>query len=296
MSAVVGIVAQGAMGAGFGRRFVEHGFKVLTVVDGRSADSAKRAVAAGMIPVSWDEVADVDLFISLVPPSEALALARRLAPHLKAAGRKPLYADLNAISPQTAQAVAEVVEEAGCVAVDGGICGSPPAPDGASPAIYVSGPGAQAFGAYSRCGLDIRVMDAPIGAGSAVKICQAGLTKGYTALAAIVALAAMRYGAGETLRRELMETRPGLLDFLHPATLRMFDKAYRYVGEMEEIGDFVADEVGGSEAFNAFADVYRRLAEDRRGPNRDAALLREFYEGATTGGAPALSGAPGDAA
>jgi L-threonate 2-dehydrogenase len=280
MTLVVGVIAQGGMGAGVGGRLAERGLTVRTVLEGRSAGSEKRAAAAGMMPVGWQEVADVDLFISLVPPSEALPLARRMAPWIKAAKRKPLYADLNAISPNTAIAVGEILTEAGASFADGGICGAPPAPGEPSPAIYTSGPGAEAFGAYRQYGLDIRVMDAPVGAGSAIKICQAGFTKGYTALASIIVLAAMRFGAGDTLRQELIDTRPGLYDFVCPATFRMFDKAYRYVGEMEEIAEFVAREAGGTQAFEALADLYRHLAEDRKGPNREIDLLREFYEGA----------------
>jgi putative dehydrogenase len=279
MTGVVGVIAQGAMGAGFGARFANNGFRVLTVLEGRSASSEKRAREAGMIPASWEEVADVDLFISLVPPSEALTLAQKLAPHFKAAKRKAVYADLNAISPKTAIAIGEIVSEVGCSIADGGICGVPPDANGSSPAVYVSGPGAKRFGENTRYGLDIRVMDAPVGAGSAVKICQAGFTKGYTALASVVALAAMRFGAGETLRQELLDTRAGLMDFLEPAATRMFDKAYRFVGEMEEIADFVGDEPEGAKIFEALAGVYQHLADDRNGDNKDIDLLRAFYAG-----------------
>jgi 3-hydroxyisobutyrate dehydrogenase-like beta-hydroxyacid dehydrogenase len=281
--AVIGLIAQGEMGTGIGGRLAEHGHSVLTVLDGRSDASARRAAAAGMMPASWQTIAQVDMFISLVPPSEALPLARRLAPLFKAADRAPLYADLNAVSPRTAQAIAETLAGAGCTVADGGICGPAPEKGKGSPAIFVSGPGAAQFGAYRESGLDIRVMDAPIGAGSAVKICQSGFTKGYTALASVMALAAMRFGAGETLRQELLETRPGLIGFLHPATMRMFDKAYRYAGEMQEIADFVAEETAGKAIFEAFDEVYRHLAEDRRGPNQDIDLLRAFYEGPAPG-------------
>jgi 3-hydroxyisobutyrate dehydrogenase-like beta-hydroxyacid dehydrogenase len=277
--AVIGVIAQGEMGVGVGHRLGSHGHKILTVLEGRSAASANRAAAAGMTAVSWEAIVGVDLFISLVPPSEAQPLAQRLAPLLKAAQARPLYADLNAISPNTARAIADILTEAGCTVADGGVCGAPPAPGAPGPAIYTSGPGAKAFGAYRQYGLDIRVMDAPIGAASAVKICQSGFTKGYTALASVVALAAMRLGVGETLREELLATRAGLIEFVQPATLRMFDKAHRYVGEMGEIADSIADETEGRQIFEAFGEVYRHLAKDREGPNRDIALLRQFYEG-----------------
>lgn len=287
----IGVVAQGTMGAGVAQRLVEQGHHVLTVLEGRSASSAARAKAAGMIPATWADMARVDLFVSLVPPDQALALAQSLAPLFRQQTRAPLYADLNAVSPATVQAIGQLVEDAGCTFADGAVCGPPPAPSQPSPAIYASGPGAPALAEIARPGLDIRVMDAPAGAASAVKMCQSGFTKGYTALASVMALAAMRFGAGETVLRELLDTRAGLVEFLHPATLRMFDKAYRYVGEMEEVGAFVAGEPAGEALFAALADIYRHLSADRGGSGMDIALLRAFYEGSQPG-RPAAPGTP----
>ena len=42
----IGLFAQGEMGAGIGGRLVASGLDVLTVLDGRSVASAKRAAAA----------------------------------------------------------------------------------------------------------------------------------------------------------------------------------------------------------------------------------------------------------
>ncbi|RVO73552.1 NAD(P)-dependent oxidoreductase [Sinorhizobium medicae] len=267
------------MGAGFAGRFSERGVRVVTVLEGRSEASAARAKKASMECVEWEGVVDAELFISLVPPAEALPIARRVAAIFAGSRRRALYADLNAINPKTAETIAEVVQAAGLEFADGGICGAAPAPGGGSPAIYTSGPGAERFGYYRRFELDIRVMDAPVGAASAVKMCQASVTKGYTALASIAMLAAMRFGAGEMLREELMTSRAGLYEFLEPATLRMFRKAYRFVGEMHEIADFMSDEVGGRATFETFAEVYRHIANDYGSEGRDVALLRHFYEG-----------------
>jgi hypothetical protein len=55
---------------------------------------------------------------------------------------KPVYVDCNAVSPQTAERIAAIVEPTGAAFVDGGIIGGPPR-DGYSPAIYASGPTAE---------------------------------------------------------------------------------------------------------------------------------------------------------
>ena len=90
-----------------------------------------------------------DFFLSILPPDQAEALASRLAPALQSLAMKPVYVDCNAISPQTAERVAAIVEPTGAVFVDGGIIGGPPR-EGYSPAIYASGPQAERTAAIAR--------------------------------------------------------------------------------------------------------------------------------------------------
>ena len=78
---------------------------------GRSAASAARAEQAGMVAVA-DERALLDgaeFFLSILPPGEAEGLARRLAPALTAMPKKPVYLDCNAVSPQTAIRIGEIL-------------------------------------------------------------------------------------------------------------------------------------------------------------------------------------------
>ena len=81
-----------------------------------------------------------DFFLSILPPGEAEALATRLAPALKTLGKKPVYVDCNAVSPQTAARIAAIVAPTGADFVDGGIIGGPPRP-GYSPAFTPRGRG-----------------------------------------------------------------------------------------------------------------------------------------------------------
>ena len=275
--ATIGIISQGHMGAGIGGRLTEHGHRIVTVLDGRGAASRRRAEIAGMIPVEWDEVAAVDIFISVLPPGEALTLARRVAPGIARSGKAPLYADLNAISPETAEEVGRIVEAAGAVFADCSIIGLPPVPGGPSPVIHASGPGAAAFAELGRNGLDIRPMDGPAGSASALKICQSGLVKGYIALAALMVRAATRRGVAGPLRDEMDRLRPELMVFLGPANDRMFDKAYRFGGEMDQIAAFLSEEPGGPQIFGAFRDIFVGLAADRAGENTEIGDLCRFY-------------------
>lgn len=254
MSIVVSIIAQGSMGSGVGGRLHESGAEVRTLLSGRSAASAERARAAGMKPMP-DERAlldGADFFLSILPPGEAEAIARQLAPALGALAKKPIYVDCNAISPQTAERVAAIVEPTGAKFVDGGIIGGPPRP-GYSPAIYASGPAVGETAVLRDWGIDWRCIDGPIGAASGLKMSYAGITKGITALGSAMMLGAARFGCAEALLAELKSSQPDICKYLSASIPRMYDKAYRWVAEMEEISDFHG-------AYKPAADIYAAIA------------------------------------
>ena len=58
----------------------------------------------------------------------------------------------------------------------------------------------------------------------------------------------------------------------------MYSKAYRYVGEMEEISDYVGEDVSAQEMFDAFADFYTRLAADYEGKQAEVEALTAFLK------------------
>ncbi len=261
MSITVAIIAQGTMGSGVGRRLHESGAEVRTLLSGRSAESAARARAAGMKPAA-DERAlleGADFFLSILPPGEAENLARRLAPALSALPKKPIYVDCNAISPQTATRVAAIIEPTGARFVDGGIIGGPPR-SGYSPAIYASGAAVGETAVLRDWGLDWRAIDGPVGAASGLKMSYAGITKGITALGSAMMLGAARFGCAEALVAELSSSQPQIFKYLSASIPRMYDKAYRWVAEMEEISDFHGPNKPAADIYAAIARHYAFLA------------------------------------
>ena len=91
--------------------------------------------------------------------------------------------------------VAMVIQGTGSAFVDGGIIGGPPRAGYDGPVYYVSGPQAAAVDTLSAYGLKIGVLDAPVGAASALKMSYAGITKGLIAVGSSMILAAHRAGA-----------------------------------------------------------------------------------------------------
>ncbi|HWL03931.1 MAG TPA: DUF1932 domain-containing protein [Xanthobacteraceae bacterium] len=276
MKPTVAIIAQGAMGAGVARRLHDNGLRVLTSLAGRSGASAARAAAAGMEDAPDSAIAGSDMILSIVPPSDAVALAERLAPALRAAPRKPLYVDCNAISPRTVPQVAAPVAAAGCAFVDAGIIGQPPADGYAGPVIYASGPEAGRLAVLRERGLDIRVLEGPLHAASALKMSYAGITKGMTAIATAMILAADEAGAADALRAELQSSF-GPYPWANRQVNGMFGRAYRWVGEMEEIADFTGDNPATRDIYLAISHLYQQMAEDVAGTGEAAARLRAFF-------------------
>ena len=279
MKPVIAIIGAGAMGSAVGKRLVEHGLEVMTPLEGRSEASRKRARDAGMTAVGSEQVAASDLVLSIIPPGNALPVAEKLAPMLARNNKRPIYVDCNAVNAVTAERIGSAVTGAGVPFVDAGIIGGPPAAGYKGPAFYASGSEAPRFAALNDYGLDVRVIDGPVGAASAMKMSYAGITKGFTALGAVMMLAATRAGTAEALHRELSQSQPELLAWLTRAVPRMYSKAYRWIAEMEEIAGFVQEDAAGHQIFEGAADLYRRLAADYEGANTETGALTKFVKG-----------------
>lgn len=276
MIPTVAIVAPGNMGAGVAERLAEQKVTVLTSLTGRSEATAQRARAAGMQAVDDRQLAEADFVLSIVPPGEALALAQRLAPVLTAGNNKPVYVDCNAVSPSTLLAIAQTIAPTDCAFVDAGIIGPPPQPGSNNTKFYASGPAAKTFVRLNDYGLDLRVLDGPLAAASALKMSYAGITKGFTALGAAMMLAATRGGSAEALKAEMAESIPGLHSFLTRQTPRMYSKAYRWVAELDEIATFVGKDFPENEMLAAAARFYERIAEDFEGEKKEVAAMDKF--------------------
>jgi 3-hydroxyisobutyrate dehydrogenase-like beta-hydroxyacid dehydrogenase len=273
----VAIVAQGAMGSAIAQRLVKHGARVVTSLEGRSEASRSRAQAAGMDEVAFERLADADFLLSIVPPGAAVAFARQMSDVIRAARRKPVFVDCNAVSPATVQEIGTVITMSGAQFADGSIIGIAPKPDEPSPHLYVSGEHASKLAVLAAHGLDLRVLDGPVGAASALKMAFAGISKGTIAVAMTMILAATRAGAAQALQRELAESESHVLASLARRIPGTFGKAYRWEAEMQEIAEFAGADPSAAEIFDGAATLFARIAADVAGEKRETAALLEFF-------------------
>lgn len=233
----VALMSPGDMGSGVGRRLRQNGMDVIACMDGRSDLTKLRARESGFRDVpSFDDLArQADLFLSIVPPGEAVALALRAADAIKSTGATLVYADFNAISPHTSRKVGDIVTQAGAVYVDGGIIGGAPTGSADGPRLYWSGPDTAAMQELGRYGLDVRRVGERVGQASGLKMLYGASTKGTIALWTELLTAARAMGLIESLEAEL-EGSP-VYRAMQRSIPSMPRRSRRWVAEMREIAE-----------------------------------------------------------
>lgn len=258
----VGIVSPGDMGQAIAGRLRESGLNVFAALDGRSERTRALAREAGLTDCGSLEklVAACELVISVINPGEALTVARQVAAAMRKTGRKIAFADLNAVSPQTARDADRMIRDAGGMFIDGGIIGPPPRGEKDRPRIYVSGPDAYLFESISHPNLVLRVLSERVGDASGVKMCYAAMTKGTTALAVELLVAARKLGVEQALEKELRESRNDVFEWQMKNIAGMPPKAYRWVPEMQEIARTFGELGLTPRMFEGATDVYAMVA------------------------------------
>ncbi len=263
MAPTVGIVSTGAMGSALADALDG---RVVATLDGRSQRTrtlAARATRLELLLSLEDVVRAADVVLCVAPPGEAEAIARTV----RATGTPRLYADLNAISPQTIQRIGPDV--------DGAISGPPPWRAGTT-RIYISGPRAEEVAALPWTRVELVVVGDEPGTASAVKMCTASVYKGTTALLAHALLTAQAYGVVDHVLADLRSAFPELVDGAGTAIARAATKSQRYIPEMREIAATQAAAGLPAELFDGVAAVYEALARcslSRRAPEEiDSAL------------------------
>ena len=188
MTETIGILHPGAMGISVAASALQSGHQVCYASEGRSDATRSRASEHNLRDLGTlaELCQTCSIIISVCPPHAAEDVAQQVIAH----GFKGLYLDANAISPQKAQRIGEMLSDAGIPFVDGGIIGGPAWTPGET-WLYLSGVEAKRIAdCFSAGPLETSIIGDEIGKASALKMCYAAYTKGTTALlTAILALA-----------------------------------------------------------------------------------------------------------
>jgi len=249
------------MGHSIGGVLQANGLQVLTCLSERSSRTRDLAARSGFSDTANLEelVTRSDIVLCVLVPAEATIVAKSVASAVRATNADILYVDCNAIAPGTVRGIAEIILSSGAKFADVGIIGPPPRKPGTR--FYASGPGAIELAALSAFGLDIRIIGDEAGQASGLKMCYGALTKGLQALGTELLVAARLMGLEEILRDEQKESIPDVLGWLERGIPSMPPRAYRWVGEMDEIASCFADLGLTPNMFTGAADIYRFVAE-----------------------------------
>jgi 3-hydroxyisobutyrate dehydrogenase-like beta-hydroxyacid dehydrogenase len=259
----VGIVSPGDMGHAVGQVLGSHGLRVITCLQGRSQRTKSLTNRAHIADVSTYQalVSEADILLSIMVPAQAKQAAQLIAKAISETKSELIYADCNAIAPETTCQIGEMITAAGGRFVDVGIIGRPPGKEG-STWFYTSGPHLRAFEELSRFGLQVIVLGEQIGQASAMKMCYAAVTKGMVALFTELFTAAEILGVSRALKERVQSGAQFIFyERMEQELPRMPEKSRRWIGEMEEIAK-TFEHVGLTpNIFAGAADIYRFVSK-----------------------------------
>jgi 3-hydroxyisobutyrate dehydrogenase-like beta-hydroxyacid dehydrogenase len=203
----IGILHPGAMGISVAACALRSGRQVCYTSEGRGEATRARATGHNLHDLGTLSklCATCSIIISICPPHAAEEVASQVIAY----GFKGIYLDANAISPQKAQRIGEILSDVGISFVDGGIIGGPAWTPGET-WLYLSGKDVVRIAdCFSAGPLEVSIVGEEIGKASALKMCYAAYTKGTTALlTAILALAEASGVRGE-LETQWERDEPG---------------------------------------------------------------------------------------
>lgn len=232
----IGITSIGDMGQAVAVRLKACGFEVYTSLEGRSERTAGLTRKAGVADCGTIEklVSTCDAVLSILDPAAAVAKAHEIAEAIRVTGRKIIFVDCNAISPDTAHEIDQLITGAGGISIDGGILR---VTVGGKQEIrlYVSGSEAPVLTQIVDDQLRIHVVGEQIGNASGLKMCYGAFTKGALALGMELFLTAGKLGVIEHLEAEFQASQPEVYKWILGRAVGMAPKAYRYVPEMLEV-------------------------------------------------------------
>jgi len=255
----IGFLHPGAMGISLAAAAQNSGHIAYWVSEGRSPETYERAVEHDLVEMKTIEelCKRCSIIISVCPPHTATEVAEKVLQY----PFDGTYVDANAISPQRAKGIGDLMDQAGVEYVDGGIIGGP-AWKANSTWLYLSGNNAEQVAAcFSGGPLETEIIGDEIGKASALKMCFAANSKGTTALLCAIVAAAEEMGVRKELEKQWSRYDESFTEETLSRVSRVTAKAWRFSGEMKEIAS-TFEAAGLPEGFHLAAhDVYERISK-----------------------------------
>jgi len=254
----IGVLHPGEMGVSIAASALNHGHQVYWMSGGRSDETRVRAEKHGLIEVDalFKFCQTCKIILSVCPPSAAEEVAKSVVDE----GFKGLYLDANAISPQRAIKIGQMMKANNIQFVDGGIIGGP-AWTPQETWLYLSGQHAHEIAScFSKGPLETKIIGDEIGKASALKMCYAAYSKGTTALLAAMLATAESLGVREELYQQWDMNDKGFSEQVNRRVARVTAKAWRFEGEMKEIAETFQAAGLPDEFHRAATEIYRRMS------------------------------------
>ena len=273
----IGILHPGEMGVSIAASAMNNGNQVYWVSHNRSEKTRLRAQKHNLTEV--DTLLRLchssEIIFSVCPPHAAEDVAKEVVVQCY----KGYYLDANAISPQRAVRIGQMMESNDIHFINGGIIGGP-AWKPKETFLYLSGKGAQVIAdCFSNGPLETRIMGDEVGKASSLKMCYAAYTKGTTALLAAILATAESLGVRDELYRQWELDNMDMVKQAEGRTTRVTAKAWRFEGEMHEIAS-TFNEAGLPKGFHeAAAEIYHLMAgfkDSNQTPSLDEVLIALF--------------------
>lgn len=173
---------------------------------GEFIQSRAREAGVFLAPSAEEAYSSADFIISMTSPAFCVDVARSVIPHLTAG---QTYCDLNSADPVDMAEVNQIPHSEGVNFVDAGVLGSVPKNKHRT-MMYLTGSGAQAFyNTFTPYNMRLKVLDAPAGGASAIKLFKSVLNKGLPQLFIETYTSAAAYGVLDELVNLTKDTFKG---------------------------------------------------------------------------------------
>ena len=195
---------------------------------------------ARLLPRLADLPPECDIVFSAVTAAAARTVGEESAAYLEP---RQFYVDINSVSPTVKQAVGAAMDARGVSFVEAAVMSTVP-PLGHRVPMLLCGPGARSFSELmSPYGMNLEVLDGPLGSASAIKMFRSVIIKGLEALMLECVLGAEQYGASDKVFASISASMPGIdwNKLAHYMIGRTALHAERRVHEMEEVARTLAD-------------------------------------------------------